>query len=200
MLLTGKSLSWPKVIVFAFATAAVTALLNVIPFLKNTSFTDPATYPEVWILFALIIICRSEKWYEAVLKTFVFFLVSQPLIYLIEVPFSSLGFGLFMYYKRWFIITLLTIPGAAIAFLVKKGNILSSIILSVATSLVAMLLVVYVKSFIAHFPFHLLSAVFCGALIVYLIIVLLPGKRERIITSVITGLALIGSSFYNPLF
>ncbi len=41
---------------------------------------------------------------------FFFFLISQPLIYLLQVPFSSMGFELFIYYKYWFIWTLLTIP------------------------------------------------------------------------------------------
>ena len=53
------------------------------------------------IMFAMIIIsnCKTPK--EAAAKTFVFFLISQPLIYLLQVPFSWQGWGLFHYYKKY---------------------------------------------------------------------------------------------------
>ena len=114
---SSQKMSWLKVIIFSISTAVLTAVLNLIPFLNNTSFQDIAISYECWILFAIYIIVNCQKWYEAALKTFVFFLISQPLIYLIEVPFDDMGFQLFTYYKFWFILTLLTLPGAASAFL-----------------------------------------------------------------------------------
>lgn len=60
----------------------------------------------------LIIMANCQKPLESACKTFVFFLISQPLIYLLQVPFSSMGWGLFGYYWNWFIWTLLTFPMA----------------------------------------------------------------------------------------
>ena len=81
------NMTWPKVIIFAVVTAIYTALINQVPFLKDTSFRDIAISFECWILFAIIIIVNSKSGLDSALKTFVFFLISQPLIYLIEVPF-----------------------------------------------------------------------------------------------------------------
>ena len=128
-----QNMSWIKVIIMAVITAVITAVLNLIPSLSDTSFQDIAINLDCWILFAVFIIVNCEKWWEASLKTFTFFLISQPLIYLIEVPFVALGFGLFQYYKYWFMITILTLPGAAIAFLLKRGSWISVVVLSVAT-------------------------------------------------------------------
>ena len=85
---------------------------------------------EEWIFFAVIIIANAQK---ALLtrrfKTFVFFLISQPLIYLLQVPFSWQGWGLFQYYKYWFILTLCTFPAAYIGWYIRKKNWLSLLIL-----------------------------------------------------------------------
>ncbi|MEK5186196.1 hypothetical protein [Solibacillus sp. FSL W7-1324] len=83
------TMTWPRVIFFALFTAVYTALINQVSLLKDTSFQDIAIYVDWWILFAVFIIVNCEKWWEAALKCFVFFLVSQPLIYLIEVPFLT---------------------------------------------------------------------------------------------------------------
>lgn len=172
-------MTWRKVIVFALLTAVVTAVLNIIPFLENTSFQDIAISFECWFLFAIFIIVNCDKWWEASLKCFVFFLISQPLIYLIEVPFNSLGWALFGYYKRWAIITFLTIPGAAIGFLVKKKNWLSVAVLSVATGFLAYMSVYYFISVITDFPHHLISSFFCLILAVFFVFILLDAKKHR---------------------
>lgn len=173
-------MTWKKVIIFAVITAVYTATVNLIPIFEDTSFRDIAVYPDCWILFAMFIIMNCRKWHEAALKCFVFFLISQPLIYLIEVPFSSLHFGIFQYYRRWFIITLLTLPGAAIAFFVKKKNMLSALILSVATGYLMAAGIRYCRMAADRFPYHILSMVFCFLLALFLIFVLLSGKKERI--------------------
>lgn len=174
------NMTWVKVIIFAVVTAVYTALINQVPFLKDTSFRDIAVTLECWILFAMIIIMNCKKWWEASLKTFVFFLISQPLIYLIEVPFSSMGWGLFGYYKHWAIITVLTFPGAAIAYLVKKKNWLSVLVLSVANAYLASASSGFLHSAISRFPYHLLSSIFCFALAVFFTFVLLDSKKHRI--------------------
>ena len=172
-------MTWGLVLLFAVATAVVTAVLNEIHALDGTSFQDIAISFECWILFAVFVVVNCEKWWEAALKCFVFFLISQPLIYLIEVPFEPLGWDVFMYYDYWAKVTLLTLPGGAIAFLVKKKNWLSVIVLSVATCFLAYLSTYYLQSLLNNFPYHLLSAVFCLALAFFLVLVLLDEKKHR---------------------
>ena len=169
----GITMSWKRVLLFAFGAGILTAVLNLIPPLQDTSFSDIAVNLEWWFLFALIIVTSCGDWKEAAAKCFVFFLVSQPLVYLIEVPFSSLGWGIFQYYRYWGLVTLLTVPGAVIAFRVKKGDWLSVGILSVATVYLAVQGVEYAQMAMNRFPRHLLSAVFCFALAIVFIFFLI---------------------------
>ena len=106
----GINLTWPRVIIGAVIAGVVTAVFAIVPIFLNTSFhTITATF-EVWILFGIFIIMNSKSNLDSALKCFVFFLISQPLVYLIQVPFSSMGWGLFGYYGYWFIWTLLCFP------------------------------------------------------------------------------------------
>ncbi len=116
------NLTWQKLIIYAIITAIYTAIMATIPITKDTSFRDIAATLEWWILFGVIIICNSKSPIDSALKCFVFFLVSQPLIYLFQVPFSWQGWHLFSYYKYWFIITLLTIPMSYIGYYTKKDD------------------------------------------------------------------------------
>ena len=91
--------------------------MALLPITKDTSFRDIAIMFEWWTLFGIIIIINSKS------------LVSQPLIYLIQVPFSSMGWGLFGYYRYWFYWTLACIPMGFIGYYIKKKNYLSILIL-----------------------------------------------------------------------
>ena len=103
-------LTWKRLIICAVLIGISVGLLNSVPFLFDTTITDIATYFDFWIFCGIFIIMNSKSNKEAALKCFVFFLISQPLIYLAEVPFNRMGWGIFVYYKPWFIWTLLTIP------------------------------------------------------------------------------------------
>ena len=184
-------MTWPKVIILAVITAVITAGLNLIPALNDTSFQDIAVALDCWFLFAIFIIVNCDKWWEASLKTFVFFLISQPLIYLIEVPFNELGWGVFQYYRYWFILTVLTLPGAAVAFLLKRKDWLSVAVLSVATGYLAYASVDYFYTAMARFPHHIISAVFCLALAVFFVFVLLDEKKHRIAALAVIAAVLI---------
>ena len=119
--LFGKTkMSWSKVILFAIAAAVLTTVFLTLPVFKNTSFERMGVHLEAWIFFAVIIMSNCEKPLESDLKTFVFFLISQQLIYLFQVPFSSMGFGLFQYYPHWFMLTLMTFPAAYIGWYIRK--------------------------------------------------------------------------------
>lgn len=192
-----NEMTWKRVILFAIITAIFSAVMLIIPFTAHTSLANPGTYPEFWLLCALIVVMNCNSPLDAGLKTFVFFLISQPLIYLIQVPFSWLGWQLFMYYPRWFIATLFTFPMAMIAYYIKKDNVLSSIILSLACALLTFMGMYFLAATLDHFPHMLLSVIFCFALVPILIIALLKKKKNRIIASVISILSLNFGFFYS---
>ena len=165
----GLNMSWPAVILFAVATAILSAVFLLVPIFHRTSFARMGETFEAWIFFAVIIMANCKKPLESALKTFVFFVVSQPLIYLIQVPFSEMGWGLFGYYRFWIVWTLLTFPMAYVGWYIRKKNWLSLLIL--APVLLA-LTSDYVNSFVytsRHFPYQLVTALFClGQVLIYL--------------------------------
>lgn len=190
------NMTWPKVLIFAVVSALFTAIMLVIDGLKETSLQDIGIAFECWILFAMFIIMNSKKITEAIAKTFVFFVVSQPLIYLFQVPFSDMGMGLFGYYKRWAVITILTIPGAAIAYLVKKKNIIAAGVLSVANAYLAYASASYLRSAIFDFPHHLLSSIFCIALAIFFCVVFFDDKKLlKRLTIAFVVIVFVGSFF-----
>lgn len=190
-------MTWKRVILFAIITAVFSAAMLIIPFTVHTSLANPGTYPEFWLICALIIVMNCHSPLEAGIKTFVFFLISQPLIYLLQVPFSWLGWQIFMYYPRWFVATLLTFPIAMVAYLIKKDNVLSAIILSLACALLTFMGMYFLASTLDHFPHMLLSVIFCFASVIILIRILLKKKKNRIIASVISILSLNFGFFYS---
>ena len=165
----GLNMSWPAVILFAVGTAVLTAVFLIFPVFEDTSFARMGATFEAWIFFAVIIMANCKTPLESALKTFVFFLISQPLIYLLQVPFSSMGWGLFGYYRYWFIWTLLTLPMAYVGWYIKKRNWLSLLIL---LPILYVLTRDYVGGFqqaFRHFPRMIVMAVFClGQVLLYL--------------------------------
>lgn len=159
----GLSMSWPAVLLFAVGTAVLSACFLIIPVFQNTSFVRMGETVEAWIFFAVLIMANCKKPLEAALKTFVFFLVSQPLIYLLQVPFSWLGWGLFRYYKHWFILTLFTFPAAYLGWYIKKKSWLSLLILAPILGLLTYYYVDGFQTAARHFPRMLVMAVFCLA-------------------------------------
>lgn len=165
----GLKMSWPAVIIFAVASAVVTSVFLIVPVFSKTSFIQMGTTFEAWILLAVIIIVNCEKALEAALKTFVFFLISQPLIYLFQVPFYDGGFEIFRYYPYWLIWTLLTFPMALVGWFLRKRNWISLFVLLPVIAALAVMGTVYAKETAFRFPHHLIAAVFCfGQIWLYL--------------------------------
>lgn len=162
-------MSWRNVILFAVGTAVLTFIFLVVPIFKNTSFERMGVTFEAWIFFAVIIMANCKTPVESALKTFVFFLISQPLIYLFQVPFSSMGWGLFGYYRYWAMWTVATLPMAYVGWYIKKKNWLSLVIL---LPVLGLLTLDYTSSFIftfKHFPYQIVTALFCLAqVLIYL--------------------------------
>ena len=188
----GIDLTWKKLIIFAVVVAAYTAAMAIIPFTHDTSFRDIAATLEWWILFGVIIICNSKSNLDSALKCFVFFLISQPLIYLLQVPFSWQGWNLFSYYKYWFIWTLLTIPMGYIGYYIKKDNIFSVIILLPMLILLAIMGIGFFGSALASFPHHLLSGIFCFMAITLIILGVLNKKKNIILSFAVIIIFTIG--------
>lgn len=186
----GLEMTWKTVIIFAIVMGGYTALMAMlVP--DGNSFHDIAVMPEWWVLPAIIIIVNCKKPLEAALKTFVFFLISQPLVYLIQVPFSEMGWELFGYYKYWFMVTLLTFPGGFIGWYIKKDKWYSGLILSVMTVLLVFMGFNYARGFSESFPSHLLTTIYCFGIIPVFIFGLFENKAPRIVTASITLVALI---------
>ena len=83
----GLKMTWPKLILFAVISGIITALIALlVP--EGNSVRQIAVTFEVWVVLAIIIVVNCEKPLEAACKTFVYFLISQPLVYLIQVPFK----------------------------------------------------------------------------------------------------------------
>lgn len=181
----GLNFSWPRLIIFSIIMGVYTALAAMLA-PDGCSLHDIAVTAEWWVLPAILIIVNSKKPLEAALKTFVFFLISQPLVYLVQVPFSDMGWRLFGYYRYWFLITLLTFPGAFVGWYAKKDKWYSGVILSVMTVLLALTGIGYVKGLADNFPNHLLSIIYCFGIIPVFILSILEDKKPRIIAAVIT--------------
>ena len=181
----GLKMSWLTVIVMAVVLGVWTALMALlVP--DGNSFHDIAVTPEWWVLPAIIIIVNCKKPLEAALKVFVFFLISQPLVYLIQVPFNSMGWGLFGYYPYWFKITLATLPAGFIGWYVKKDEWYSGVILSFMTVLLAYTGVGYISHWGENFPNHLISVIYCFSMIPIFVYGIFKKWQPRVVTLVIT--------------
>ncbi len=184
----GIKMTWPRLILFAVISGIVTALIAMlVP--EGNSIKQIAVTFEAWIVLAIIIVVNCEKPLEAACKTFVFFLISQPLVYLIQVPFSSMGWKLFGYYTYWFWWTVATFPGAFIAWYIKRDDWIGAIIHAVALVALVWLGIDYLQQLITNFPHYLLATVFCLGMVPVLIIAIHHRKQSRLIASSIAAVA-----------
>lgn len=186
------NLTWIKLIIFAVIAGVYTALMALIPILKYTSFHDITVTFEVWILFGIIIIMNSKNAKDSALKCFVFFLISQPLVYLIQVPFSSLGFELFGYYEYWFKWTILTIPMGFIGYYMKKDKWWGILILTPVLLLLGVgSYYTYLAETLFNFPYHLLTTLFCLISMLLYPLYIFNDKKNKIISFTISVLIII---------
>jgi len=180
-------MSWLKVIIFSVLIGVYTGLIMLVPSLKNTSFQDIGISYEWWVVFAVLIVTNCEKSYEAMLKCFAFFLISQPLVYITEVLLGSLSFSLAKtyYLTIWLPATLLTIPGGFIAYFCKKQNPLGAVVLGLGNTIESVFGVYYIKEAITDFPYHLLSGIYCFCFIALMSLCIMKKAKYRIISVVI---------------
>lgn len=184
----GLPMTWPIVCGFAVIIGVYVGIINQIPILHDTSFQDIAVTLEWWVLFAVLIVSNCKSAWEAGLKCLVFFLISQPVIYLVELPTIGLDKALYYYTGIWLPISLLTLPGGAIAFLAKRQNVLGAAILSVGNTIVALIGVSYFMQMLGSFPRHLLTVVSCAAIVAVTILGMKKKRRTRLLSAAITVL------------
>lgn len=194
----GLKMSWLFVIIFAVAAAVLTAAILIIPAFKDTSFAEIGVTLEAWIFFAVIIMSNCKKPLESALKTFVFFLVSQPLIYLLQVPFSSMGWGLFNYYPYWFCWTLATFPMAFVGWFIQKKNWLSVLIFSPVFLYLGNTIFLDGKEAVKHFPHMLVATLFCIFQIVLYVCVFFPKIAQKAVGIALPSIMIIVMLIVSP--
>ena len=198
----GIELTWKKLIIFAILSGTYTAIMAIIPGMQYTSFYTIATTFEVWILFGILIIMNSKSNKESAVKCFVFFLISQPIIYLLQIPFSWQGWNLLSYYKFWFVWTVFCIPMGYIGYYMKKNKWWGYIILFPMIVLTAYSYFIYLSYFTFSYPKYLLICLYCiGVMIIYPLYIF-DNKKIKIFGVTISSLLIIGLSiicFLNPL-
>ena len=185
-------MTWPVIAAFAAIIGIYVGVINQIPILYDTSFRDIAVSYEWWVLFAVLIVSNCKNVKEAGLKCLVFFLISQPVIFLVELPSIGLDKVLYYYTKIWLPITLLTLPGGAIAFYAKKQNALGAVVLSIGNTVVALMGVSYFLKLYSAFPRHLLTVVSCAAIIAVLLMGMQQKWKTRFLSAATTLLLTAG--------
>ena len=190
-------LTWPRVIIAAVAAGVFTAVMAIIPALHYTSMTAITQTFEVWILFGIIIIMNSKSALDSALKCFVFFLISQPLVYLLQVPFSSLGWDLLKYYPYWFVWTILCLPMGYIGYYMKKDKWWGYLILLPMILLTALSYQTYFSSLTYYFPRYILISLFCACAMVLYPVMIFDNKKIRITGAAIGAAATIALTVFG---
>lgn len=185
-------MTWPLVCAFAAIIGVYVGVINQIPFLYDTSFQDIAVTCEWWVLFAVLIVANCKKPWEAGIKCLVFFLISQPVIYLVELPTLGWSKALYYYIQIWLPISLLTLPGGIIAFYAKKQNFLGAVILGIGNALVALMGVGYFLQLLEGFPRHLLTVVSAAGVIAVMLLGVQKKRWTRLVSLATTVLLTTG--------
>ena len=184
-------LNWKKVIISAIMAGVYTALMCIIPQVQYTSLNTIAVSFEVWIFIGIIIIMNAKSNKDSALKCFVFFLISQPLVYLLQVPFSSQGWNILWYYKRWFMWTILCLPMGYIGYYIKKDKWWGYLILFPMILLTASSYNTYLIRFTFYYPKYLLISLFCATAMIIYPIMLFNNKKIKLIGTLISSLIII---------
>lgn len=187
-------MTWTRVIILSILCGIIPGVLMIPKALLNTSFQQPGISYEFWILMAMYIILNCKTPQEAGFKTFIFFLISQPLIYLVQVPYYYDGWKIFNYYPFWAVLTVLTLPGGMIAWYTKKNKWYSIPILMVACIILIYELPMFAFSCYQHFPKMSLACLFIIALLILFPYLLFEKKSYRMITWIIICIFLIAAS------
>ena len=185
----GIKLTWFKVIIAAIVIGVYCGVIALIPATLNTSFRDICISFEVWILFGIVIIMNSESPKDSALKCFVFFLISQPLIYIVQdiVNHSNL---LMTYYRFWILPTILCVPMGFIGYYMKKDKWWGLLILLPMMVFLGFHYSGFLRELIFLFPSHLLSAIFCVVTIIIYPLFIFKNRKIKNI-GIVLGIIII---------
>ena len=196
----GINLTWLKLVIFAIIAGVYTAIIAMIPELVFTSFNTITVSFEVWIFFGIIIIMNSKSNLDSALKCFVFFLISQPLVYIVQdlVNGSEL---LRTYYRFWVIWTVACFPMGYIGYYMKKDKWWGYLILLPMILFVGIEYSTYLSYFTFSMPKYILISLFCiGTMIIYPIYIF-NNKKIKTIGVIVSSILIIIISihgFLNP--
>ena len=192
----GINLTWTKLIILAILSGIYTAVVSMVPGLLYTSFHTIAVTFEVWIFFGIFIIMNSKSNKDSALKCFVFFLISQPLVYLIQDVIT--GSNLFRtYYFNWFIWTILCIPMGYIGYYMKKDKWWGYIILLPMILMDAEMYSAYLSDFMFSYPKYILITIFCAATLIIYPLYIFNNKKIKTVGVTISTLLIIVFTIYN---
>ena len=186
----GINLTWLKVIIMAVAAGIYTAIMALLPIARDTSFSDLTVTFEVWIFFGIFIIMNSKSAKDSALKCFVFFLISQPLIYLIQdvINHSKL---FVTYYRFWIPWTIACIPMGFIGYYMKKDKWWGLLILAPILLLLGEEYAGYFSKTMFSFPRHLLTTIFCMSTLIIYPLAIFKNKMAKIGCLIISCLLIV---------
>ena len=192
----GINLTWKKLIIFAICSGVYTAVMAMLPAVQNTSFRDLAETFEVWILFAIFIIMNSTSAKDSALKCFMFFLISQPLVYLVQDIINRSN--LFMtYYRFWILWTIACLPMGYIGYYMKKDKYWGLAILTPVLVLLGFMLNKYLSETLFFFPRHLLTTIFCITTLILYPLVIFKDRKLKTIGSIVSSLIVVIMTFLS---
>ena len=184
------NLTWKKTIISALVIGIVLGLIAQIPLLNDTSFTNSLVSFELWILFGILIIMNSKSSKESALKCFVFFLISQPLIYLTQdvIEHSKL---FLTYYRFWIGWTIACLPMGFVGYYMKKDKWWGLLILLPILVLLGFEYYRYLSMTMFSFPRHVLTVLFCIATLIIYPLYIFNNKKIKIAGVIISMLIIL---------
>ena len=186
----GLNLTWKKLIIFAIILGIYPGIIAMIPAAVDTSFTDITVTFEAWILFGIVIIMNSKSALDSALKCFVFFLISQPLIYLTQDLFQHSSLFI-TYYRNWVLWTVACFPMGFIGYYMKKDKLWGLLILTPILFFLGYHYSTYLSETIFSFPRHFLTTIFCLATLIIYPLYIFKNKTVRIVGIVISSIIII---------
>ncbi|MBP3766326.1 MAG: hypothetical protein J6G98_04020 [Bacilli bacterium] len=186
----GINLTWPKLIIAAIIVGIYTAIMAMLPIVKDTSFSDLTVTFEVWIFFGIFIIMNSKSANDSALKCFIFFLISQPLVYLVQDIINNSNLFL-TYYRFWVAWTIACIPMGFIGYYMKKDKWWGLLILVPMLLLTGEECAGYLSNTMFSFPRHLLTTIFCISALIFYPLAIFKSKKIKITGVIISGILII---------
>ena len=186
----GINLTWPKVIIMAIVAGIYTAIMAMLPIVQDTSFSDLTVTFEFWIFLGIFIIMNSKSAKDSAFKCFIFFLISQPLVYLVQDVINHSNLFL-TYYRFWVLWTIATIPMGFIGYYMKKDKWWGLLILIPMLLLTGEECAGYLSKTMFSFPRHLLTTIFCMSVLIIYPLAIFNNKKIKITGVVISGLLII---------